>query len=343
MFHQKKFIQKIALLAFLPCLLAGFNNRVQAQEKKAPDTKSETQEIIIRKKGDKDAVLKLEFTDDKVMVNGKPLVEFNNDEISINNRKIVINGKKLERDLSEAFDAFNFFNDDDFSGNAQSFSKAFLGVSTEADDNGAKIISVTENSAASLAGLQADDVITKIDDTQIDGPQALSKAILAHKPNDKIKVTYKRKGKTKSTEARLLSAPVNRTFSFSTPDRNFRSFTVPGRPINPRDFNFNFDENVEGFSFKKAQKLGIKISDIETGKGVKVVSVEEESLAAKAGLQAGDILISLNNEPIDNTDDARMVMHNNRLLETYPATVKRANKEMTFTIKVPKEIKTIDL
>jgi serine protease Do len=47
--------------------------------------------------------------------------------------------------------------------------RALLGVVSEKNDNGAKITSVTKESAAEKAGLKKDDIITKVGDTKIEG------------------------------------------------------------------------------------------------------------------------------------------------------------------------------
>ena len=351
MFSLNTSAKKIALLAFFPWFLGGIGNSVMAQETPKTDKKSETQEIIIKKKGDKNATLKLEFSDNKVLINGKPLVEFNDDEISINNRKIIINGKKIERDVEDMLNSFDFFDDNEFSGKMQGTDgKAFLGVTTVEDKSGAKISTVTAKSAASEAGLQKDDIITKIDKEKIILNDDLSKSIISKKPGDKVKITYLRNGKTKTADATLQKANNSMVLKFSTPFKGSKSLTVPGRPMLPpgvstEEFMLNNRNGINRFNypFIKTPKMGIKIMDIENGKGVKILDVEAGSMAATAGMQKDDILISMNGKNIDNTDMAREVMHDNVDEVTYPAIVKRNGKEVTLTIKVPKEIKTIDL
>ncbi len=85
-------------------------------------------------------------------------------------------------------------------------------------DHGALVQSVQHGSAADAAGLhggnitaqvngqQVDlggDVITKVDGTAIRTSEDLASAIANHKPGDKVKITYVRKGKTATTTATL--------------------------------------------------------------------------------------------------------------------------------------------
>ncbi|MEV4432121.1 trypsin-like peptidase domain-containing protein [Streptomyces sp. NPDC049585] len=60
--------------------------------------------------------------------------------------------------------------------------------------------SVTPGGPADKAGLKPGDVITKLDDTQIDSGPTLISEIWTHKPGDKVTVTYIRDGKTATTQ-----------------------------------------------------------------------------------------------------------------------------------------------
>ena len=60
--------------------------------------------------------------------------------------------------------------------------------------DGAKIQEITNGSAAEDAGLQAGDVITKIDDHQVSGADSLVATVRSYRPGDKVEVTYERDG-----------------------------------------------------------------------------------------------------------------------------------------------------
>ena len=56
---------------------------------------------------------------------------------------------------------------------------------------------------AAKAGLKPGDVITKLDDTSIDSGPTLIGEIWTHKPGDKVTLTYKRDGKTRTADVTL--------------------------------------------------------------------------------------------------------------------------------------------
>ncbi len=334
--------------AILPWLLMAFGHKAIAQETPDPSVHNkESQEIIIRKKGDKDATLNLQFTDDKVIVNGKPLVEFNDDGITINKKRIVINGDKLERELNGIINDFHF---DDFGKSEISFGgkpRAFLGVSTEKVDDGARIINVTKGSAAEIVGLKKDDVITKINDKKVNGPEELYKLINGMKVKDEVTVTYKRDGNKRVQTARAIlketSGADMKSISITSPEGDVRSFSFP-RDAQGRDAKvFKFDQNDMAMGMFKKQKLGIKIQDTEEENGVKILDVDAESPAATAGIKKEDVLIEMNGKKITNTDDAREEMQQNSDNSNYPVKIKRNGTEMTLVVKIPKKLKTADL
>ena len=64
--------------------------RKELKEKKELKQKKETQEIVIRKNGDKDTKITVEIKGDNVTINGKPISEFKDGDITINKRNIKI-------------------------------------------------------------------------------------------------------------------------------------------------------------------------------------------------------------------------------------------------------------
>ncbi len=70
---------------------------------------------------------------------------------------------------------------------------------------GAEIKDVTDGSAAQDAGLQAGDVVTKINDTMITDTDSLIATIRSYRPDDQVQVTYTRDGSTETTQMTLGS------------------------------------------------------------------------------------------------------------------------------------------
>jgi len=87
---------------------------------------------------------------------------------------------------------------------------AKLGISVgnpdgDAQVEGAVIGDVTAGSAAEAAGLEAGDVVTKIDDLQITGADSLIATVRSYRPGDTVTVTYDRNGDSLTTQLTLDS------------------------------------------------------------------------------------------------------------------------------------------
>ena len=87
---------------------------------------------------------------------------------------------------------------------------AVLGVeitsSTSTTSTGATLRSVTAGGAAATAGLQAGDVVTKVDSARISNGDDLIAAIRAHAVKDTVTVTYTRAGVVHTAKVTLTSA-----------------------------------------------------------------------------------------------------------------------------------------
>jgi hypothetical protein len=90
---------------------------------------------------------------------------------------------------------------------AEPSERAMLGVySTDGSDGGAKIVSVVPGSPAYEAGLLQGDVITRLDDKEIDNSQSLVDAVRDSKAGERIMLTWWRYGKKEITCVVLSNA-----------------------------------------------------------------------------------------------------------------------------------------
>jgi serine protease Do len=329
-------------------------------EKKEKPGKRETQEITIRKDGEKEMNLKVEINGDKITVNGKPLAEFKDSGIVINKRKMILQGggnKLYFNDDNGGGQGFNFgdaFGEDflkDMEGGANS-NKAFLGVITDAAEGGGVVIKdIVKGSAAENAGLKKGDIITKIGDEKITSPAVLSDIIGFKKPKDEVKINYKRDGKASTAKVVLGNRNANKVkeFTFKMPQSGENRFNMPGQhaPLtNMEGFNedmMELSQNALESSFPLRKKIGLKIQDTEEGGNVKVINVEDSSAAAIAGIKKDDLITEINGTKINNTDEAREELIPDEDKKVYKIKVKRNGEELSFDVKIPRKLKTANL
>ena len=271
--------------------------------------------------------------DDAVLVNGKPLDEFNDEELAVLKKDImVMDGNTFS--LAVPGKPRSAFRGNNWSWDHEgapviaytNTNKAFLGVGSEKTDKGVVITEITTASAAEKAGLKLGDIITKIDATLITSPGQLSETIGKYKPETKISITYKRAGKEQKVTATL----GKRVSTMTTP--------LPG-------FNFNEDFDYKMEWMDHSPKLGIKAQDTEDGKGVEVLEVDDESAAEKAGLQEGDIIISFDGTQVNSVNQLVDISKaaKDAKKSTLPIKFLRENKEHAVDLKIPRKLKTAEL
>lgn len=81
--------------------------------------------------------------------------------------------------------------------------RGFLGVYLEDADKAVRVTGVEDNSAAKEAGLQEGDIILELNDTKVSTYDDVIRFMQDTKPGDKVRVTYSRDGKRKTTDAIL--------------------------------------------------------------------------------------------------------------------------------------------
>jgi serine protease Do len=324
----------MAALTLLLCqpLAAQENDKEKDKDKSKEKSKViENEQIIIKRKGDKDTKITIEIKGDDITVNGKPLEDFNDESVSIRKEKSQMWATPHSPFRGQS-GTLSFGSDN----NILFREGPVLGVFTEKDKDvkGAIIQKVTPGSGAEKAGLKENDVIKKINDEVIDDPNDLTKVILKHKPEEKITITYERSGKENKTEATL--GKRKGTINVSP-----HQFEMP-------NFNFDWKDNDFGpraFSYGPSSRprLGIKAQDTEDGKGVKVLSVDEESAADKAGIKDDDIITEFDGKKVNTAEELAGAAKEAKDKQAVKITFNRNGKSQTVEVKTPKKLKTATL
>ncbi len=311
----------------------------QKTEKTEKTKKSEVEQIIITNKN-ADEKMTIVVDGDKVTINGKDAKDVKDGNIIIRrNRGDRLYGATAQGNSIFRVDGqnFNFFDEDE--------NKAMLGVITDKVEEGAKITQVNEETAAHKAGLKEGDIITTVGDTKIEDPDALSKAIQAKKPGDKVTITYIRdkKKQTANVELGKWKGVRMNAFSYSpgmAPDvRVFEN-------INPRFHAMPRIPGVpgEGFTWNMDRpRLGLSIQDTEDGKGVKVIEADEDGNAGKAGIKEGDIITEIDGKKVNSADEITKIVRENKDNNSMMMKLTRDGKTQNIEVKIPRKLKTADL
>lgn len=180
-----------------------------------------------------------------------------------------------------------------------SVERGFLGVGIEDvsdkfsnlydGKSGAVIVSVDKNSAAAKAGLKIWDLIISVNGKQISGASDLRNIIGQFSPNDVVDIKYIRDKKEYSVKIKLDKAKDSKSSNNAKSDAKSSQ---------------NSGLNVEDLTNQVRQMYGIPSSI----NGVLVSSVADNSSAANAGFQEGDIISQVEDITINNVSDFKEAM-----------------------------------
>jgi serine protease Do len=346
---MKQYLLRISGLAAIILLLHGNGF---AQDENDIKLKSKTKlddndEIIIKRKGDKTNKVTVEVNNGQVSINGKP-VEFEDGHAYIDGKmiddsdgyRIIIRPNDMDGNVFEFMPPRSPYRGGTWSYSVDGMEysqKAFLGVSAEkADAGGVSIEEVTKESAAEKIGLKKGDIITKIDDTKIDDPETLTETIRKHKPEDKVVVTYKRDGKEQQATAVLGKLKTSgNAYTFKLPKvRENMDLVNPGMH-NVFPHGFVWDED--------SPRFGIKAQDTDNGKGAKVIDVDDDSPAAKAGIKEGDLISLFDGKPVTSANQLAELARASKIKPSVKVKLNRKGKIMDVDVKTPRKLKTADL
>jgi serine protease Do len=320
---KQYFFRSVSVMALLLMANAGFS-----QSDRNADKVDENKQIIIQQKSDKNSKVTVEIKDGEVKVNGKPLSEFKDDDITV---RIETEGGArayVRSPFRSGGNAITLRGGDNvlFDSN-----RPMLGVMTENHEDGAKITSVTKGSGAEKAGLKSGDIINRINDIKVENAQDLTEAVAKFKPEEKVTVRIKRDNKTETVTATLGKRSAGATNLFPSGEFN-------------ENFRYHFDDLNGVTAFGPNQgRLGIKAQDTEDEKGVKVLSVDADSHAAKSGIKEGDIIHQFDGEEVNSATELAAAARQARDKNNIKLRISRDGKSQDMEIKIPKKLRTANL
>jgi serine protease Do len=146
--------------------------------------------------------------------------------------------------------------------------------------DGALVASVEKDSPAAKAGLEPGDIVLKLDDTKIGRSGELPPLVANMQPGTSATLQVWRKGHTQDIRVAVGELTAARYASNSKPEADKGRLGVAVRPLTPEER-------------QQAEVAGGLVVERASG------------AAARAGIQAGDIILSLNGQPVRDFDDLR--------------------------------------
>jgi membrane-associated protease RseP (regulator of RpoE activity) len=177
---------------------------------------------------------------------------------------------------------------------------------------GVGVTRIIKDSPAEKAGLKHGDVILRIDGEKVTSVRKLNRVVSEIAPEQSVRVTISRGGAEQEVAATI--GRRNNTQAFKGLLKgNADNWEWEGPTFENNNGNFTF-------AFAGGRRIGISTTELTKqladyfgvtgGKGVLITSVSDDGPAAKAGLKAGDVITSVDGEPVESSGDvSRMINH----------------------------------
>src|SRR5215472_3504308 len=214
-------------------------------------------------------------------------------------------------------------------------------------ERGVVLGKVVPDSPAAKAGLKENDVVTEVNGQRVEGAAQFRRMIHEIPAGRTVQLTLWRDGRAQSVSVTLGKAEER---------RNSLKIFTPG-PGAPGNFKFRMPEIPEIPSMEwdgnlvigGKPRLGIDAEDLNgqlgtffgapDGEGILVRDVNPGSAAEKAGVKAGDVIVSVNGERVRTVGDLRGKLAAKREAkdkdQTFKLGVLRNKSEVSLNVELP--------
>ena len=233
-------------------------------------------------------------------------------------------------------------------------SRAWLGVMLTGDD-GARVLSVVDDSPAAVAGIEDGDRIVAIDGDEVRSYRRLVRRLRDRESGDTVTVTVRRDGEELDLGVTLGAWPDEPMVAFG--EHDWEAF---GKKMEKLGKRFEkLGEKFEDMEFGKGKarayafsfggpsvRMGVKVQDLSDGlreyfrapvdRGVLISDVIDDSPAAAAGLRAGDLILSVDGHDVGSPGEIRRALGEREAGDRVPVLVLRDGAETSFDVTVEK-------
>jgi serine protease Do len=173
------------------------------------------------------------------------------------------------------------------------------------DERGVEVTMVDQDAPAGKAGLKEHDVILSMNGTQVESGAQLRRMIRETPAGRIVSLGVSRDGQPLTLKVQL--ADRHKSVAWGPKAKDFK-FEMPAMPNMP-----DFDVPVSVVVVHSSIRSGLMVENItpqlgeffgvKNGRGVLVRSVEKGSRADKSGFRAGDVIVRVNDQTVNDTSD----------------------------------------
>ena len=250
--------------------------------------------------------------------------------IEMDGDKVIINGEEMKNDVhTEIIESENgevrIMKKSFGENHSRRMNRAFLGIHMENAENveGVKVTKIVEGSAAEEAGIKINDIILKLNGIPVKTTTLLREVISSINPGETAKVTLLRDNQEQTIAANLKAKPLPNK-RYAPPGMSKEHAFMRGyNAMSPKDCN---PANCDPFNCKPANcdpyacdprscppsmcieegtgkpLMGVTVEDTDNT-GTKIIEIQSETSAKRAGLLIDDVITRIEKEDIKDADD----------------------------------------
>jgi serine protease Do len=207
------------------------------------------------------------------------------------------------------------------------------------EESGVEVTMVDQDAPAGKAGLKEHDVILSINGAPVESVEQLRRMIREIPAGRVISIGVSRNGQALALKAQLANrkgfGPEAGEFKFTMPTIQ----AMPPMPPMP-----DIDMPVSILVVHSSMRTGLMVENLSSqladffgakgGKGILVRSVEKGSSAEKAGFHAGDVIVRVNDETVNDAEDFSHALRSGKD-NTAKVGILRDKREQTITLQLP--------
>ncbi len=204
------------------------------------------------------------------------------------------------------------------------------------EETGAEVKAVMPGSPAEEAGLKTGDVVLEYQGTRIEGAMQLTRMVRETPPGRTVALKIFHDGETRTVRVKVAEHDgEGRGERFQKvieiPHIEMPEIDVPEIPLlGGMQSSMRLGVSVENLTDQLREFFGVR-----NGEGVLVRSVKKGSPAEDAGLRAGDVILKVDGEKVEDSADLRGALRDRRGKE-FPIVIMRDRREQTLTVSLPK-------